>query len=69
MRSGRRVDEAPALESRGRCSNHGVVELLGADELDVGRDAVGGAEVERLLGLRARRMRRGAGGAGGAGGV
>ncbi len=34
--------------------DHGVVELLGADELDVGRDAVGRAEVERLLRLPAR---------------
>jgi hypothetical protein len=35
-----------------RGTDHGVVELLGADELDVGRDAVRRAEVERLLRLR-----------------
>jgi hypothetical protein len=38
-------------------ADHGVVELLWADELDVGRDAVGRAEIERLLRLCAR-MRR-----------
>ena len=46
---GRAVRARLAGRAERSSADHGVVELLGADELDVGRDAVRRAEVERLL--------------------
>ena len=48
---GRGVDDEPVADVGGEHPLVGLVDLVGGDDLDLGADAVLGAEVEHLLGL------------------